>query len=192
MASTNKTTNLKLSQFVGSDIPDWGEDYNEDMRKIDTALSPTGAVSMFAGSAEPNGWLLCNGQAVNRDTYARLFATIGTTYGVGDGSATFNVPDMRGAFPLGANSNLGTKGGSATQAYAIDSENTSALFVVQDGTVRMDAEGPVRHFGESIVNIGAGVEVTGIVGGTTPRVVGTTVEGNNMPPYLAVNFIIKT
>jgi len=59
------------------------------------ANMPVGATIPFAGGAIPAGWLLCDGQAVSRTTYATLFGVIGTTFGVGDGSTTFNVPDMR-------------------------------------------------------------------------------------------------
>jgi microcystin-dependent protein len=64
---------------------------------------PAGVVVSFAGVATgiPTGWLYCNGQAVSRTTYAALFAMISTTYGGGNGSTTFNVPDLRGAFVRG-------------------------------------------------------------------------------------------
>ena len=86
-------------------------------------LGMAGMVQMFAGSTAPTGWLMCNGQAVSRTTYATLFAVIGTTYGTGDGSTTFNVPDMRGRAPIGVgqgsgltNRTLGSKTGSETQS----------------------------------------------------------------------------
>lgn len=63
---------------------------------VDVGGVPTGVSVPFAGNAAPTGWLLCNGQAVNRVTYAALFAVIGTTYGIGDGATTFNLPDLRG------------------------------------------------------------------------------------------------
>ena len=56
---------------------------------------------MYGGEAAPTGWLLAAGSAVSRTTYATLFAAIGTTYGAGDGSTTFNLPDFRGVFPKG-------------------------------------------------------------------------------------------
>jgi microcystin-dependent protein len=62
-----------------------------------TGIAP-GTVSMFAMSAPLPGWLECDGSAISRATYASLFATIGTTYGSGDGSTTFNIPDTRGYF----------------------------------------------------------------------------------------------
>jgi Phage Tail Collar Domain len=58
--------------------------------------APTGIVAAFAGAAAPAGWLLCDGSAVSRATYSALFAVIGTTYGAGNGSTTFNLPDLRG------------------------------------------------------------------------------------------------
>ena len=74
---------------------------------------PAGTVFPFAGQTIPNGFVLCQGQELSRATYKRLFDAIGTTYGSGDGSTTFNVPNLSAAFPLGANSTykVGQKGG---------------------------------------------------------------------------------
>jgi len=63
--------------------------------------APAGTVSYFAMSSLPTGWLECNGAAVSRTTYATLFANISTTYGAGDGTSTFNLPDLRGYFLRG-------------------------------------------------------------------------------------------
>lgn len=63
--------------------------------------APSGAVSAFAGTTAPTGWLLCDGSAVSRTTYSVLFAAIGTSCGSGDGSTTFNLPDYRGRFLRG-------------------------------------------------------------------------------------------
>lgn len=72
----------------------------------DTALAaavvPTGTVITHAGSSAPTGFLECDGAAVSRSTYAALFAVIATTYGVGNGSTTFNLPDARGLVAVGA------------------------------------------------------------------------------------------
>jgi microcystin-dependent protein len=67
-----------------------------------TVFLPSGVVAPFAGSSAPAGWLLCDGSAVSRTIYAALFAAIGTTWGAGDGSTTFNVPNMLGRVPVGA------------------------------------------------------------------------------------------
>src|SRR5690606_36511015 len=81
---------------------------------------PTGSLLPWAGSESsvPSGWLLCDGRAVSRTTYSDLFTAISTTYGVGDGSTTFNVPYLRGRVPLGTNNgNLphGEDGGLSTR-----------------------------------------------------------------------------
>lgn len=63
-----------------------------------------GSVYLFAGSTAPQGFLLCDGSAVSRDTYATLYAVIGDTYGAGDGSTTFNLPNISGRVVLGTSS----------------------------------------------------------------------------------------
>ena len=65
--------------------------------QIDNIVTvPAGVVAPYAGTSAPSGYLLCYGQAVSRTTYSDLFSAIGTTYGTGDGSSTFNLPDLRG------------------------------------------------------------------------------------------------
>ena len=86
---------------------------NTDLSNLsDTGLTkiiPTSTILPFAGSTIPNGWLLCNGAGVSRATFSALFAKIGTTFGDGDGSTTFNIPDLRDRYIIGANTNaLGT------------------------------------------------------------------------------------
>ena len=69
------------------------------------ADTPVGTIQAYGSNTIPSGWLLCNGQAVSRTTYAELFEVIGTAFGVGDGSTTFNIPDLRGEFLRGAGTN---------------------------------------------------------------------------------------
>ena len=70
----------------------------------------TSDIKIATSSTIQNGWLLCNGAAISRTTYANLFDKIGTTYGSGDGSTTFNIPDLRDRYIIGADTNaLGTK-----------------------------------------------------------------------------------
>lgn len=75
-----------------------------------------GLIYMFGGSVAPSGFLICDGSAISRSTYADLFSAIGTTYGVGDGSTTFNLPDMSGRVPVGVSLDiaLGDVGGEET------------------------------------------------------------------------------
>lgn len=76
-----------------------------DKLNSSVVLTPTGAVMAFAMNGAPTGWLAADGSAVSRATYSALFAAIGTTYGAGDGSATFNLPDLRGYFVRGSGTN---------------------------------------------------------------------------------------
>jgi microcystin-dependent protein len=71
------------------------------LNSVTSASTPTGAVLPFATKTVPSGWLKCNGAAISRTTYASLFARIGTTFGTGDGTTTFKLPDLRGEFIRG-------------------------------------------------------------------------------------------
>lgn len=85
-----------------------------------------GTIYLFAGSSVPSGFLLCDGSAISRSTYASVFSVIGTTYGAGDGSTTFNLPDLTGKVVIGASSThaLGATGGEETHAL-LDTEMPS-------------------------------------------------------------------
>jgi len=80
-------------------------------------ITPVGGMIDFAGASAPTGWLLCFGQAISRTTYSALFAVIGTTYGVGDGSTTFNLPDLRGLTSFGVDNMGGVARGKLTSTY---------------------------------------------------------------------------
>jgi len=89
--------------------------------KASNMLIPAGAIMPFAMNSVPTGWLAADGTAVSRSTYATLFAAIATTYGVGDGSTTFNVPDLRGYFVRGTGTNSdGTVSGTFAAKQADD------------------------------------------------------------------------
>lgn len=117
-----------------------------------------GVVEMYGGAIPPGGALLCNGQAVSRSAFGRLFAVIGTVWGVGDGSTTFNVPDMRGRYPRGVATSgdgdaLGESFGADTlpnHVHPVDppstvSGNNSASEVVGVSTGPSDAETVADH-----------------------------------------------
>lgn len=69
--------------------------------------TPIGAIILYGGANAPSGYIICDGRAVSRTDYDKLFEKIGTTFGNGDGTTTFNVPDLRDKFAQGANGNLG-------------------------------------------------------------------------------------
>ena len=99
---------------------------------------PTGAVFYFAANTEPTGFLKCDGRPVSRTNYSALFAVTGTTYGVGDGSTTFNLPDLRGEFIRGWDDGRGVDASRAfgsAQGYATAKpQTTTATRLLGDGT----------------------------------------------------------
>ena len=96
---------------------------------------PTGSVHMMATTTAPSGYLKCNGAAISRSTYAALFAIIGTAHGAGDGSSTFNVPDLRGEFVRGWDDGRGIDSGrnfGTSQSDNNKQHNHSASSTVTD------------------------------------------------------------
>lgn len=148
-------------------------------------LIPVGSLFPFAGSSAPSSYfLLCDGSAISRTTYSSLFAAIGTTYGSGDGSTTFNLPDTRGLFLRGAGSQtisgiaysgtLGTKQGDQMQGHR-HSQSPA------EGTGGSGTSG----VGSSYVGNATGNPVSDGTNGT-PRTGSET-----RPANLAVNYIIR-
>lgn len=108
---------------------------------------PAGIIVDFAGSSAPSGWLLCYGQAVSRNTYAALFAAISTSYGIGDGATTFNLPDCRGRVKAGkddmggsaasriaAGTSLGYTAGSETLPTGVEQQDSPGTALAGSGT----------------------------------------------------------
>jgi hypothetical protein len=153
-----------------------------DKRVVLVPGVPAGTISPFAGSSAPAGWLLCEGQAVSRTTYAVLFAAISTAYGVGDGATTFNVPNLKKRFPIGLDAatpavdTLGETGGqfdaTINPAPATSGGPSSTTTADQGG----DAGQPIGPVASS-----THTHDTDLPALTVPN-----------PPYLVVNYIIKT
>lgn len=149
-------------------------------------LNVVGSVSMFAGSTAPTGWLLCNGAAVSRTTYSDLFDIIGTTYGEGDGTTTFNLPNLKGKVIVGHDSSdedfdtLGQTGG--------EKEHT----LTQDELPRVDIE---TNFAQTAGGNGSGLVYGTKTGSSNNYLIKNVNYGglahNIMQPYMVMNYIIK-
>lgn len=152
------------------------------------ADSPIGSIIPFGGITAPDGFLLCQGQAVSRTTYAELFAVIGTSFGNGDGSTTFNVPDLRGKVPVGLSSSdtefntLGKTGGEKTHKLVI-SEMPSHT--------HLTGISPNTAFDVELKDSGVSAEVTWLQNRSNTSPTGGDGAHNNIQPYNTVNYIIK-
>lgn len=155
--------------------------------------NPTGAVLMYGAASAPTGYHLCDGAAISRTTFATLFGVIGTTFGVGDGSTTFNVPNMAGRYPRQDTAHLATTGGADTHDHALAGGSTAAVahMTVDSGgglqakTITTASYTPNKA-GSAF---GAG---TAAAQTTAGEVIGQTATASNDPPFLNLNFIIKT
>lgn len=153
------------------------------------AATPPGTVSAYAGATAPAGYLVCDGSAISRSTYSALFAAIGTTYGVGNGSTTFNVPDLRGEFIRGLDGGRGIDTGRA-----LGSAQSDALKEHQHefgGDDQLRAQGSYTSVG------GFPYDATSVTSGSGQRLLTKTATAYPMgtetrPRNVAMNYIIKT
>lgn len=156
-----------------------------------------GTIVATGRTTAPIGWLLCDGAAVSRTTFADLFAAIGTAYGIGDGSTTFNVPDLRQRFPLGkaasgTGATLGGTGGAIDHVHDLDTSSSHAKLNVQ-GT-SPNAILPADR--KSVASWTPDQRVTGLTleSFTTDQTFGTALGGDSdveNPPFQTVNYLIK-
>lgn len=184
-----------------------------------TAGLPIASVIPYAGAAAPTGWLMADGTAVSRETYADLFEVIGTDYGAGDGSTTFNLPNLKGRVPVGQDSSqsefntLGKTGGTKTHTLTVDqmpshahstpshshsfsgsdSHSHSMTFRSPGG---VGGVGPLEGGGGGVYNHSTNsttVSISGTTGGAAPTTnpAGGGTPHNNLQPYIALPYIIK-
>ena len=178
---------------------------------IDSTI-PTGTIFDYAGTSIPTGWLNCDGSAVSRTTYAALFAALDTTWGNGDGSTTFNLPDLRGRVTVGVGS-VGTNSQPTVALGAVGGEQNHTLIAAEAPAVTLPAPDTYLAAGTSyqaIVtmptstgnvyaipttgNAGAGAILVEEINTTWNEA--TTDDGggdghNTMQPYAAVTKMIK-
>ena len=163
--------------------------------------SPAGIIAPFAGTSAPSGWLSCDGSAVSRTTYATLFAAIGTTWGAGNGTTTFNVPDLRGMFLRGTGTNAtGSSSGAvgpSVGTYAADTYlNHSHTATSTDSGHAHGYQKPQATSGaagsSASGNETASTTATGYANITTTVATSTTGGTETKPKNYGVLYIIKT
>ena len=160
------------------------------LRITTTADSPTSEIKIWPSSTIPDGFLLCNGSAVSRTTYANLFSKIGTTFGSGDGSTTFNIPDLRDRYIIGANTN-------ALGAYISEQlPNITGVMPIGDGSIlASNSLGAFKDYLSLTATLGF---VTAVSSPTSWKFnahdsnATYSDNGKIYPASIALNFIIKT
>jgi microcystin-dependent protein len=162
----------------------------------------TGTIVSYGSNTAPDGFLDCDGTAVSRTTYASLFAVIGTTYGTGDGSSTFNLPDLQDNVPLGKSGtkSIGSTGGSATQTTtgSVSVGNTTlSTSKIPSHTHTITQGGALNQFGARAhgCNTSDTTQASSSTGGGGSHNHSGTFTGSSMSvlqPYVATNFCIKT
>lgn len=148
-----------------------------------------GDIKLAAYSTPPTGWLKCNGAAVSRTTYADLFAAIGTTFGAGNGTTTFNLPETRSEFPRGADDGRGIFPAGVLGSYHADSFQNH-----HHGAVRIRNTGTLTGTG-SLLDATAGFSAdSDLIGNATTSPEGGTIRTGNetRPRNVVLMFFIKT
>jgi Microcystin-dependent protein len=159
LVSTYPATALSTLDYI--ELEQGGNSTGGTIGQLSSYIIPPGSMNMFAGSSIPSGWLLCDGSQVSRTTYANLFTAIGTTWGVGDNSTTFNLPDMREACPQGAGTYSAVTGTTHGTITAHDARALGAF---------ADDQGQGHYHG-----------FRNITAGTTPDTIGTISSSTASP-----------
>jgi len=175
-------------------------DANVTQAKLATGLYvPIGGITMWGTGAAPTNWQLLDGSAISRTTFAALFALWGVTFGAGNGSTTFNVPDARQRFILGKATsgtglNIGDTGGTIDHTHPLDGANAVAMI---DGQSSGNIS-PQWRRKSGVTSWTANISSSGgpnAQAGSNAFTAGTQLQGltdTANPPYLTLNFIVRT
>lgn len=155
---------------------------------------PLGAVIEWYSDTIPENWLLCNGQAISRTNYPELFNVIGTKYGVGNNSTTFNLPNLKGKVAVGKNTSetefntIGKTGGEKTHTLTIEEMPKHNHNYFDNNLNKFSVIAGMRQGGSYDINQGSGGKTydyfyVDYAGNSQPH--------NNLQPYIVCNFIIK-
>ena len=197
---------------VSIDIVSYGATGWEITANSNAFFIPPGSVMDFAGSAAPSGWLLCYGQAVSRTTYSALFTAISTTYGAGDASTTFNLPDCRGRVSAGKDDMGGASANRLTdQSGGLNGDTLGDTGGAETHQLTSGENGPHGHpylassdngttstTGGLVLDTGntsSKSAFTGTPSATAGEQIGGDGDGdphNNVQPTIIFNKIIKT
>lgn len=163
-----------------------------------TGVAFVGEIRMYAGATAPAGWAFCDGSLLIRADHPALFAVLGETYGAGDGSTTFALPDLKGRAPIGegagsglTNRKLGDKPGAETvildvtqlPAHNHPLQATNSTATQTQPSNKALATGPSNQYLNATTSVVMAVDSIGLAGSDAPHA--------NMPPSLVLNFIIK-
>jgi microcystin-dependent protein len=200
-ASTVATARTSLDVYSTSET-------NSNITTAVANANPSGEIKMWPTATAPSGYFLCAGAAISRTTYATLFAVIGTTFGVGDGTTTFNLPDFRDRMPIGAGStySANSSGGSVDAIVVSHTHTTTNTLAFAGDALPAHSHTIVKSSGTSgtgvaagnggttaaTTSVSAGTPTGTITGSVTNASTGSSGTNANLPPYRGIYFIIKT
>lgn len=197
-AGTDTLTRTKVTQSSNSDAAvDWGAGTKTIFCTLPAVSGAViGEIKIYAGDTAPAGWLFCYGQAISRTTYATLFAVCSTTYGVGDGSTTFNVPDLRGRVVAGQDDMGGSSANRLTGVTGSVNGDTLGGTGGAETHTLVTAEMPAHTHAITYSNsdTGSGNNTFAGNGSNNSQLTTTSAGGggahNNVQPTIILNYMI--
>jgi len=177
---------ISLDPNFGTDVNNALDNLNQELLSINNSISqinsvPTGSIFALSTINIPDGYLECDGSEINRTTYNNLFGIISSNFGSGDGSTTFNLPDLRGEFIRGFDNGRGVDSGRSFASYQgaeVQSHNHSITLSMRTGGVHGGYNGP--HWSSEHIHHGSGTAYTSSYGSSETR-----------PRNISLKYIIK-